>query len=450
MVRKTLIVPARRWKSAAAGVLAALCLFIALPGQASAKNPTLTIAVGNPEFSADQINPGQSTTANFQVTPFAGTADPEGKTPKINSESFQVTVDNQTTIGAISVSAPGAVVNLETSTPTSVSFDITGTVPTATFTTSIVVQSSQNAATGPHPVTLAGISIDTSDGDGSGNSATEDFQIEKFAVDISGPPYVIIDNNPMDIQLPYYPNGLPPDSTYTARATGGSGNYTWNWSVSSNILLDNGQGGTISHPTDNPISVFGVGPVGPGTITCAATDTVTGSTQNGYRHPDVHDEYVTDWTSEWLEPSDQNPPYGGTGAGDWYQSAPKEPYTITVGSSASVTWTYGGSVSGPIPIADFGLGASFDASYSTESGSGSEGPITCPAQPFATDWQAYLVPMVEEIDGTGYQWGPSGVVNTDALTQKRADSCLADAWSSSGLFAVIPVRVAVSPVAPWW
>ena len=112
------------------------------------------------------------------------------------------------------------------------------TVPTSTFTTSIVVRASQNAATGPHPVTLAGTSIDTSDGSGSGNSATEDFQVEKLAVDISGPPYVIIDNAPATSILGIH---FPPphvDSTYTEYATGGSGNYKWNWSVSSNIAFE--------------------------------------------------------------------------------------------------------------------------------------------------------------------------------------------------------------------
>ena len=56
--------------------------------------------------------------------------------------------------------------------------------------------------------------------------------------------------------------------------------------------------------------------------------------------------------------------------------------------------------------------------------------------------------MVEEIDGTGYQWGPSGVVTTDALTQKRADSCLADAMkvgceckSNRGTAGVSPASV---------
>jgi hypothetical protein len=315
-----------------------------------------------------------------------------------------VAVDSQTTIGAISVSAPGAVVNVGTSTPTSVSFDITGTVPTATFTTSIVVQASQNAATGPHPVTLAGTSIDTSDGSGSGNSATEDFQIEKLAVDISGPPYVIIDNNPAD-RNDFHPYGLPVTSQYTARATGGSGNYSWNWSVSSNIYND-------GYPTDNPITVFGTGPGGPGEITCAATDTTTGSTQNGYRHPTVQDEYVVTETSGPTQVPEGK--YIGVFGGSTNNLKTPINWTALAGQTfkSTVGDSVGFTTSIPAPISDiadidFGFSANktttdsysytFNQGYSVSIPPG--GQVTVVGYVYHTDYA-----------GTYQIWGTSGVL----------------------------------------
>lgn len=43
---------------------------------------------------------------------------------------------------------------------------------------------------------LTGPFIQTSKGEGYVNKDTEDFSVEKLAVDISGPPYVILDNAP--------------------------------------------------------------------------------------------------------------------------------------------------------------------------------------------------------------------------------------------------------------
>jgi hypothetical protein len=75
-------------------------------------------------------------------------------------------------------------------------------------------------------VALTGPFIQTSKGEGYVNKDTEDFSVEKLAVDISGPPYVITDNGSRDLAA-NPPYGYPPDSTYAAYATGGSDKYKW-------------------------------------------------------------------------------------------------------------------------------------------------------------------------------------------------------------------------------
>jgi hypothetical protein len=144
-------------------LLALLCP-LALASNVHAAGASLIVTDGNPQFSADEINPGQYTTAHFEVIPFAGTADPEGNSPTITGESFEVAVDSQTTITGVAVVWKGAVVNVTYSTATTEDFNITGSIPTSTFEVDITVQASQNASTGEHPVTLTGLSIQTSKG----------------------------------------------------------------------------------------------------------------------------------------------------------------------------------------------------------------------------------------------------------------------------------------------
>lgn len=289
-------------------------------------------------------------------------------------------------------------------------------------------------------MTLTGISIQTSKGDGYGNSDTEDFEVEKLAVDILGPPYVIIDNGPGTL-VGYPPIYVPPpnvDSAYTAYATGGSGNYTWNWSLSDNIQFDG------SYSTDNPVDVYGVDPAGPGDISCEATDTTTGSAQYGNRHPFVHDEYDTVWDSETDGPS------GGAPAlvGPQVQALAGQGASVTVMAGSSVAVEIGGSISGSIPESDFGLDLS--VTQTTETNTGASTEINCPANPQLTLWNGALVPMVLTLYGTGEQWGPNGVVNTDKITKWKVAPPFADAWDWNGGMLLSPApTVDINPVQPW-
>lgn len=287
---------------------------------------------------------------------------------------------------------------------------------------------------------LTGLSIQTSKGEGYGNKDTEDFEVEKLAVDISGPPYVIIDNGPGT--LVGYPNPVyvpPPnvDSTYTAYATGGSGNYTWSWSLSDNIQFDG------SYSTDNPVDVYGVAPAGPGDISCEATDTTTGSTQYGNRHPFVHDEYDTIWDNETDGPSGLP-----TVVGEQAYAPAGSGTIVTVTAGSSVAVEVGGSVSGDIPETDFGLDLSYTQTFETDSSSSVE--VDCPANTQATYWEGCLVPMVFTLYGTGEKWGPNGVVDSDNITKVKAASPEANAEDETGGGLAQPdPTLPVNPVQPW-
>ena len=174
----------------------------------------------------------------------------------------------------------GAVVNVTSQTATSEDFDITGSIPTSAFQVDLTVQAGKNVSIGDHPVTLTGISIQTSKGEGYGNTDTEDFDVEKLAVDISGPPYVIIDNSTL------YDNS-PVDSTYTASVQGAPDplNMAYEWTVSPNI----NNLSTLSG-APNTLPVDGAGPEGAGNITCVAYS--NGTNQSGSKQVTVQDEYV--------------------------------------------------------------------------------------------------------------------------------------------------------------
>ena len=272
-----------KWLAFLALVLAAMAI---LPRPAAAMDATLNVADGNPNFTADQINPGQSTTAEFVATPYAGSPNGQGHpAPTIRSESFSVTVDKYTTIGEISGLPEGAVVKHSrpitdpSSGDTTETFSISGKVPSSVFNISIGLTCSKSTPTGTsHPVTLKPVSIATKQAAGTcGRAATESYAVEVLAVDIMGPPYVIIDN------APNQGHAAAPPSQYTAYVMGGSGHYTWQWKCSHNIH-------EVSRGTSSPNKFYGHGPVGHGVISCTVTDRVTGATETGYRHP-----YVQDW-----------------------------------------------------------------------------------------------------------------------------------------------------------
>ncbi|MGC8553836.1 MAG: hypothetical protein ACP5O7_13405, partial [Phycisphaerae bacterium] len=130
----------------------------------------------------------------------------------------------------------------------------------------VTVDALSDAPTGQHPVILAPESITTDEGSGTGLADTEDFDVEQLAVNVTGPPYVIVDNAPVTVtQLPgggsvvNYPPNV--DSEYNATAIGGSGNYSWTWTPGAGIAHESGW-----YSTSNPVDVYGVGPTGPSSM----------------------------------------------------------------------------------------------------------------------------------------------------------------------------------------
>lgn len=389
-------------------VLPAL-LVVAIPLLAAGHtlaDATATVTNGNPQFSLDQINPGQSTTANFTVASDAGTAPGEGQpAPSITSEAFVANVDSQTTITGIGA-WPGATVTVETKSATSWAFEVTGSFPAENAPVTVTVQAAANASNGAHPVSLGVSYVDTTAGEGAGNQDTENFDVEKLAVDIGGPPYVIIDNSP--------PLGAEPQSVYTVTVTGGVGPSYPVWAVSSNIAI------ASIHDNQPTLAVFGNGPEGPGAITCNATNSATHSSGVGYRHPYVQDEYVNVVNEAKIQQNGTaqmvGPIVDCTIAG--------QVMTVAEGTSYTTTVTEGLSIGGSTALDDFvsaNIGASFSLSqgwsYTITAG------ITTPMV-VGMDYQLQETPVMETLTGTGQAWGPEGVVQTAAWTDPQPNTAV--------------------------
>lgn len=292
----------------------------------------------------------------------------------------------------------GAVVNVTSQTATSEDFDITGSIPTSAFQVDLTVQAGKNVSIGDHPVTLTGISIQTSKGEGYGNTDTEDFDVEKLAVDISGPPYVIIDNSTL------YDNS-PVDSTYTASVQGAPDplNMAYEWTISPNI----NNLSTLSG-APNTLPVDGAGPEGAGNITCVAYS--NGTNQSGSKQVTVQDEYVVEETSSNVPGQMSSPllaqfgPFnnGGTTAAKVQVSQSKTvSQTVTVGFTESA-----GAADGPIE-AKFGLSASTSATIS-----GTISVDTTLTVPPMTSDTLQEFPSTDTDTGTYQIWGISGLLQS--------------------------------------
>ncbi len=301
---------------------------------------------------------------------------------------------------------------------------------------------------------LAPESITTDEGSGTGQADTEDFDVEQLAVNVAGPPYVIVDNAPVTVtQLPgggsvvNYPPNV--DSEYNATAIGGSGNYSWTWTPGTGIAFESG-----SYDTSNPVDVYGVGPTGPSSMACSAYDNDSGTSQGGALPVTVQNEYVTVWTSETDGPAaptqSGTSPYaiklvGPQTSGNANQIPPGSPITVSVTQSVSVD--VGVTLSGDIPGTDFGL--DIETSVGTEVGAGGSVNVPLPAEPVVANWDGCLVGMVYTVSGTGLKYGPDGVVGTDALTEVKKADPYADAVDTNGeILALYPPTTPVNPVQP--
>ncbi len=424
------------------------------PAGATFAGPSLDVADGSPVAVAyPQINPGKDDSVNFTVTPSTGWSQAEGTPPGISAEWVHVSPgDSQTTILGVTSSVPGG--QWEPDNNGGGYFVYDGGCPVSAFQLFVSTTSSQ---IGNHSITASGDKIVLSDNEtGAGTSDTEYFDVQNFAVDIKGPPNIVFDNAPPTVD----DNGIsmpPPDvdSTYTAIAFGGSGDYRWSWTIPDAASYESG-----SYNTSDPIVVYGTsgfspipGTDGYGTVTqrtgivfCTATDQ-----SDGAINPDAGKlsvqlllEYVTDWTSETDGPSASPTSFSGMNIQVEAPAGQGTTVNVTAGTSTSADVEV--SVSGDIPGTDLGIDISNSISQETETAA--DVPVACPANADETYWIPGLVPMVYTVKGTGYQYGPTGTMGTDGLTEIKVAPPLADAKNNSGGFAVTPVTVPVTPVQP--
>ena len=227
---------------------------------------------------------------------------------------------------------------------------------------------------------------------------TEDFSLKKLAVDISGAPYVIIDNSTL------YDNS-PVDSTDTASVQGVPDplNMAYEWTISPNI----NNLSTLSG-APNTLPVDGAGPEGAGNITCVAYS--NGTNQSGSKQVTVQDEYVVEETSSNVPGQMSSPllaqfgPFnnGGTTAAKVQVSQSKTvSQTVTVGFTESA-----GAADGPIE-AKFGLSASTSATIS-----GTISVDTTLTVPPMTSDTLQEFPSTDTDTGTYQIWGISGLLQS--------------------------------------
>lgn len=421
--------------------------FLLLPGwgAVAAAAPSLDVSGGAPPVAYRQVAKGQTDAVNFTVTPSTGWYPGEGAAPGITYEEVDISADSSTTIAGVTASVPGGVWHPANSGGKYI-FD--ESCPAAPFQLTVGVSSN---AIGTHNVTADGTTITLSDGEsGGGTPCTESFQVVLIAVHISGPPNVIYDNGPGTTTV--VPGGdniynPPPNvhSEYSATATGGSGSYNWTWTLPANVAFASGY-----YDTSEPIEAYGTAGGHPGTpeeIWCQANDNESLEYGVNTITVNLEQEYWHDWTSEKIIPNT-------TGALNQGNAQPvnanqASQVTFTAGTAASVS--VGLSVGGAYPAADFGL----NASSTTESEVSTGSTLTLGGQTTSGDWQAVLVPQIEQLNGTGYVYGPYGLVGSEPITNTRKNPMLEDAEFDSSVkgtptaWANNPQTVYVDPVQPW-
>lgn len=237
-------------------------------------------------------------------------------------------------------------------------------------------------------------------------------------MDILGAPYLVINNDPTQPGYPLSELADSPVNTYTANATGGSGNYgSWSWTVSSNIMMVSGTsaaGAAAQSPwTSNPMYAQGSSP-GAGQITCSVTDQVTHATGTGVRHPTVTDEIVVkeDSTLPTELPSGSSPFLFNIGSlnNSAGQVATEMTKTISSTSTYTVNATVGfnaGISAGveKLASAEFGLNASVSGSFSGSSTYTTTLSADVPAGE-TVNYIAYC--LLNKWSGTWQTWGPDG------------------------------------------
>ncbi len=407
-----------KWLAFLALVLAAMAI---LPRPAAAMDATLNVADGNPNFTADQINPGQSTTAEFVATPYAGSPNGQGHpAPTIRSESFSVTVDKYTTIGEISGLPEGAVVKHSrpitdpSSGDTTETFSISGKVPSSVFNISIGLTCSKSTPTGTsHPVTLKPVSIATKQAAGTcGRAATENYKVEQFAVNVQGPPYVIVDNGD---SRPY--------SQYTVTTSGEPGPFSYQWTKGASVDLESGESNTSS---SGHVDVYGDPNAGgdaaslPGLasqVTCLVR-AGNGVSQTGVCHVYVIDELVDVVNTRKVQQAGQ-PLVAGSML---TCTVPGQMVTLGHGTTFSVFYTAGLEISGSAEVDDF-VKAAIGANFSTTRTWSSPSNVSIGTPGIVNQSYQLRVAPVEEVQaGTALTFAPTGITGTTPWTNPELNN----------------------------
>ena len=378
-------------------LFAALLMLLGVAAMAGPVRASSGISVAsNPvEGSPYEVQENQNSTLTYKITYSVG-QNSEGTTPSVSSITVTFTVNNGGTIAESGSSSWTETLTQNLTSPMNVSCEASG------------------PANGNYSVTCQA-TLNLSDGTAyTSNTASDTFLVAQMTVNVSGPPYVIIDNSD-----PY--DNSPVISTYTASVQGAPdpSNIVYEWTVSSNI-------NDLSTLSDAPntLPVDGAGPEGAGNITCAAYS--DGSNQSGSKQVTVQDEYVVT-----EDPGFTLVDEGGyLGAFGGFGNPANAPGAVVwnalVGQTDSNTYSSseGFTVGASVPVEDIAE-AKFDLSAATSySGTYSitfNSSFSFTVQPGQTVTViGYLI--YDQYTGTYQVWGTS--VTLQVILQK-SDNCIA-------------------------
>lgn len=372
-----LIVMFRRFNPLLAIALALFAIAATtIPARASSSISVTSDPVqGNPY----EVQENQDSTLTYTLTYSVG-ANSEGVTPSLNSITLTFSVNNGGTIQESGSSTWTETLTQNLTSPMNVSCEASG------------------PANGNYSVTCEA-TLNLSDGTtASGGPASDAFLVAQMTVNVSGPPYVIIDNsNPYD--------NSPVDSTYTASVQGAPDptNIVYEWTVSSNINDLSGYSGA-----PDSIEVDGAGPESPGNIVCAAYS--NGTNQSGSKQVTVQDEFVVAETSSNVPGEMSSPLLAQFGP---YNNGTQTVVSVQVNQSQQVSQTVSVGFTASAGAADGVIEANFGLSSSTSATiSGTISVQTTLTIPPSTSETIQEFPATDTDSGTYQIWGTSGITSS--------------------------------------
>ncbi len=360
-------------------LVAAILLGVAAMAAPARAGSSVNVTSNPVQGSPYEVQENQDSTLTYKLTYSIG-ADAEGNTPSLSSITLTFSANNGGTIQESGSSTWTETLTKNLSSPMTVSCEAFG------------------PANGNYSVTCEA-TLNLSDGTtASGGPASDTFLVALMTVNVSGPPYVIIDNsNPYD--------NSPVVSTYTASVPGAPdpSNIVYEWIVSSNI-------NSLRTPSDAPNSlpVDGASPEGGGVITCAAFS--DGSNQPVSKQVTVQNEFVATMDTP-----------ATLVYGTWTELSPTQ--TEPLGGGVPLSWTVTGSVSGTIGVTVTGgfnaglVAAQISGTVATTVTQSISATATVsnpvPGQEYA-EWGRT---KRDELTGTETQWGTGGIVKTGQITE---------------------------------